>query len=113
MKTWTFQIACAAALTAMAGCSRDPIAASRKYLDRGDGYFQTADYKAAAIEYRNAAKIAPQSGTPHLKLGEVAMRSGDLETAIDEYLRAASLDPQNAAAQVRAASAYLMTGRFH
>src|SRR4051812_43636753 len=99
MKTWSLPVACAAAVVAIAACSNDPLAASRKYLDHGDAYFQQGKYKEAAIEYRNAAKTAPQTAAPHLKLGEVAMQAGDLETAIDEYLRAGSLEPQNARAQ--------------
>jgi tetratricopeptide (TPR) repeat protein len=105
----TLLLVCVAAI---AGCSRDPLAVSRKHIERGDGYFQDSKYKEAAIEYRNAEKAAPQTAAPHMKLGEVAMRTGDFESAVDEYLRAGSLEPQNAEAQVRAGSVYFVTGRF-
>src|ERR671934_1820073 len=100
-----------AALVA-AGCSRDPIKASRAHVAKGDQYVETGKFQEATIEYRNAVKYAPESAEAHAKLADAAARANDARTAIGEYLRIADLDPANAAAQVRAASVYLLAGRY-
>jgi tetratricopeptide (TPR) repeat protein len=94
------------------GCSRDPARTSQAYLASGDAYAKAGQYKEAAIQYRNAAKVTPQSSAAHEKLADVSMHEHDRDTAAIEYLRAADLDPGNGAAQVRAASIYLLAGRF-
>jgi tetratricopeptide (TPR) repeat protein len=96
----------------VAGCSRDPAAASRRYVESGDRYARDGKYKEAAIEYRNAIKKTPDSVEAHTRLADVAARANDPATAIGEVLRIAELKPDDVVAQVRAGSVFLLAGRF-
>ena len=104
----------AATLSALflTGCSNDPAKAARRYIESGDRYAQQGKYKDAAIEYRNAIKRTPQSVEAHARLADVSAKANDAATAISEVLRLAELKPDDVAAQVRAGSVYLLTGRF-
>jgi len=102
----------ALAIIVVAGCSRDPAAATRRYIASGDSYAAQGKYREAAIEYRNAIKRSPQSVEAHTKLAEAASRANDLETTVGEVLRLAELKPDDVAAQVRAGSVYLLAGKF-
>src|SRR4051812_16234031 len=96
----------------LAACSRDPAKASRRYLESGDRYSKSGQFKEAAIEYRNAIKQTPQSVEAHAKLADVSGRANDRETAIRETLQVAELDPGDVSAQVRAGTVFLLAGRF-
>src|SRR5438034_5985470 len=98
--------------SALAACSRDPAAASRRYIESGDRYARQGKYKEAAIEYRNAIKKMPESVEAHSRLADVAARAEDPATAIGEVLRIAELKPDDVAAQVRAGAVFLLAGRF-
>jgi tetratricopeptide (TPR) repeat protein len=102
----------AVAALLIAGCSRDPVAATRRYIESGDRYAAQGKYGEAAIEYRNAIKRTPQSVEAHSKLAAAAAGAHDAETAVGETLRLAELQPDDVAAQVRAGSIYLLAGRF-
>jgi tetratricopeptide (TPR) repeat protein len=99
-------------IVAASGCSRDPAAASRRHLGRGDSYLAAGQFPEAAIEYRNAIRYAPASVEAHSKLAEAARRADDLRTTLLQYLRVAELDPGNVEAQIRAASVQLLAGRY-
>jgi tetratricopeptide (TPR) repeat protein len=100
------------AAVSAAACSRDPVTASRSYLESGDRYAQSGQYRDAAIQYRNAERLTPQSPEVHEKLAEALMQERHRGAAAAEYLHVAELDPGSATAQVRAASLYLLAGRF-
>src|SRR5437588_1012450 len=106
------RIAVVAASMVAASCSRDPAAASRRYVESGDQYAKAGKYKEAVIEYRNAIKYSPQSVEAHARLADAAAHSNDAATAVGEVLRIAELKPNDVAAQVRAGSVYLLAGRF-
>src|SRR5438132_253068 len=95
-----------------AGCSRDPGRSTQQHIDAGDHYAQAGQYKEASIEYRNAIKTTPTSVEAHARLADTAARANDLSNAVGEMLRVAELNPDDVAAQVRAASIYLLAGRF-
>ena len=59
------RVAMAVLTCCLAGCSSDPAKAARRYIQSGDRYTQQGRYKDAAIEYRNAIKLIPQSVEAH------------------------------------------------
>jgi tetratricopeptide (TPR) repeat protein len=93
-------------------CNRDPAARTRQYIQHGDELAKSGKYEAASIEYLNAIKLTPSSADAHEKLADAATRNRDARTAVNEMLRVAELKPSDPAAQVRAASVYLLAGRF-
>ena len=76
----TMQSALAAIVSAffiLGACSRDPVAASQRSIERGDRYAKEGKYPQAAIEYRRAIQRTPQSIEAHTKLADVAARTSD------------------------------------
>ena len=111
----TMQSALAAIVSAffiLSACSRDPVAASQRSIERGDRYAKEGKYPQAAIEYRRAIQRTPQSVEAHTKLADVAARTSDAATVVRELLQIADLAPTDVAAQVRAGSLFLLGGRY-
>jgi tetratricopeptide (TPR) repeat protein len=103
---------CATCLTAFFGCSEDPARRTREYIASGDEFVRAGKYGEASIEYRNAIKTTPTSAEAHEKLADAAGRAHDSQTAARAILRVAELKPDDSGAQIRAASLYLLAGRY-
>jgi tetratricopeptide (TPR) repeat protein len=58
------------AVIGAASCARNPEAAKRDHMARGDRYFQQEKYNEAIIEYRSAVQIDPRFGDARYKLGQ-------------------------------------------
>jgi tetratricopeptide (TPR) repeat protein len=99
-------------VVALAGCSRDPEARARAYIESGDKLASEGRYADAAIEYRNAIKATPEAAAAYQRLADAAAHADDAPTAVGALLRVAELKPDDPAAQVRAASLYLLAGQF-
>ena len=106
--------AAAAGLTLVCAlaCNRDPNAAKRRYLERGDRYAAAGKYSEAVLEYRNAVQQAPRAGEARTKLADALVRTGNLPGALGEYIRAADLLPEDLSLQVKAGNLLLLAGRF-
>ena len=102
----------AASLVTFAACSRDPATRTREYIASGDAFARAGKYREASVEYRNAIKVTPTSAEAHEKLADAAARAQDPQTAAGAILRVAELKPDDPAAQIRAASLYLLAGRY-
>ncbi len=100
------------ALAVVTGCSRNPEAAKRKYLERGDTYFQQQKYDAALIEYRNAVQQDPRFGEARFKLAQTYYKRGDAPNAVSEAVRAADLLPDRVDAQMQAARFLILARKF-
>jgi tetratricopeptide (TPR) repeat protein len=96
----------------LAGCSRDPEARARAYIESGDKLAAEGRYADAAIEYRNAIKASPEAAAAYQRLADAAAHTDDAPTAVGALLRVAELKPDDPVAQVRAASLYLLAGQF-
>lgn len=83
-----------------AGCSRDPAAQKRKFLERGNQYFEGGKYAEAAIEFRNAVKADPTSADAHYRLAITETKLGDWPSALEELEHTVDLQPTNAQAQL-------------
>lgn len=95
------------ALIVLSGCSFSPEAAKRRYLEKGDKYYEQGKYREAIILYRNAIKKDPRFGEAYFKLGESELRRGDARAAVAAYRRAVELLKNNEEAGSKLADLYL------
>jgi tetratricopeptide (TPR) repeat protein len=102
----------AAVIVTTAACAKAPDERARQYIADGDRFADAGKYGEAAIQYRNAIKLAPASVVAHEKLAQVAMLGREPAVAADALLRVAELKPDDPGAQLRAASIYLLSGRY-
>jgi Flp pilus assembly protein TadD len=102
----------ALSLIGSAACDRTDADRTHRYLENGDRLARDGKFVAASIEYRNAIRLTPSSVEAHEKLAGVAERSGETALATDTLLRVADLKPDDRTAQLRAASIYLLSGRY-
>ncbi len=88
-------------------CNTDPNVAKKKYLDRGNRYFEKAKYKEALIMYKNALRKDQRYGEAYYKsaLTEIKL-SRSIEAARD-LQRAVELQPDNIDAYTRLINIYL------
>src|SRR6188768_4520796 len=103
---------CAVAAFGLAGCSRDPQAAARQYIESGDRYFKERKFAEATLEYQNAFRRDTKSSLALQRLGDIALETGDKEQAWQAYLRAADLAPDDIPLQIKAGGVLLITQRF-
>ncbi|HEX4593086.1 MAG TPA: tetratricopeptide repeat protein [Bryobacteraceae bacterium] len=85
----------------LAACNTDPKAASKKYVDNGNKYFNRGKYKEASIMYRRALAKDARYGEAWYRLGLVNMQLGIPVEAIRSFSRAHELDPANTDATVK------------
>jgi len=95
------------AVIALAGCSFNPEAARRRYMENGDRYYAQGKYREAIILYRNAIKKDPKFGEAYFKLAESELRRGDPRAAVAGYRRAVELLKDNEEAGSKLADLYL------
>ena len=106
-------LACLSLLLLMlTGCSRDPEAVKRKYLENGTRFYEQGKYRQASIMFRNAIKRDPKFGEAYAKLGDSELRRGDIRQAVSAFRRAVELLPQNDEAAGKLADIYLAAYAF-
>ncbi|MBV8847909.1 MAG: tetratricopeptide repeat protein, partial [Bryobacterales bacterium] len=88
---------------AFTACSSTPAQKEAKFLKTGTGYFDKKDYSRAAIEFMNAAKVAPMDAEPAYQLGLTYLQLRDYEKAILSFQQALQLNPQHSGAQLKMA----------
>jgi tetratricopeptide (TPR) repeat protein len=92
----------------LAACNTDPKAASRKYVDNGNKYFNRGKYKEASIMYRRALAKDARYGEAWYRLGLVNTQLGIPLEAVRAFSRAHELDPANTDAAVKLADLELL-----
>ena len=92
-------------------CSRSTATTTARFIERGNRYAKSGDYKSAAIEFRNAIKQSPSSVEAHARMADASAHLKDGATATAELMKVAELQPRDVNAQLRAGEACLMTGR--
>jgi tetratricopeptide (TPR) repeat protein len=95
-----------------ASCSTDPIAVARKYVEQGDAYMSRGQFKEAALEYGNAAKVRKDWAEAYYKRARAYVSLNDPTNAYQAYSRAADLDPSNIDAQLQAGALLLAAGEY-
>src|SRR3954449_5507120 len=104
------------ALTALlAGCSRDPNIAKKKYLESGNRYFAKGKYREARIMYLDALQKDQRFGPAHYHLGLTALKTGPVRDAVGAFRRAIELlpdtDPDHWDSRVKLSEIYLLVAR--
>lgn len=95
-----------------AGCSRDPRALKREYLNKGTVYFDRGKYAEAAIEFGNAIQIDPKFAEAHYRLAQCYVKQGYWSGAYQEFSRTVEIAPGNLQAQLDLSSFLLAAGKF-
>lgn len=98
------------ALLVLAGCDRDPEVAKRKYLDKGNRYFQRGSYREASLMYRNALAKDFKFGEAYYRLALADMRMMNMSSAVRNLRMARNLmpdGPERLDAKVKLADLYL------
>jgi tetratricopeptide (TPR) repeat protein len=108
----TVSLVAALLLFASAGCKKDEGTRAARYLADGDRLIRAGQYREASLAYRRAAALTPASVDVVEKLADAATRSRQPALAADAWLTLAELQPENGTAQLRAASIYLLAGRY-
>ncbi len=85
----------------LAGCSTDPRTIARKYVERGNKYFDQDKYKEASLLYRRALNKDLRSADAWYRLGQVNTKLGALPEARNDFSRAMDLNPANQDAAVQ------------
>jgi tetratricopeptide (TPR) repeat protein len=107
---WRMPLAAVCALVALSGCWRDPAVKKQSHVERGDGYFAQQRYTDAALEYKKALELTPQSAEIYYKLGISYSRLGHWLEAAQAWANAVRLSPENVDAHLRLAQALLAIG---
>lgn len=102
---------CLVAVLAVASCSDTPAELVVKHTRRGDEFVQKEKFKEAVIEYKNAAKAAPDDARVRWKLAKAALDAKDFRTAYLELQKTTSLDPGNYEALGLLGEIYLAAGK--
>jgi tetratricopeptide (TPR) repeat protein len=79
----------------LGACHRDPKAASRRYVEKGDKYYARNKYKEASIMYRRALQEDMKNADAYYKLGLVDLREKRFSEAAHSLQRAVQINPKN------------------
>jgi len=93
-RNYVFLVIC---LIGMTSCSSDP----KKYIDRGNKFFDARKFDDAALQYKRALQKNPNSSEANYRLGLVELRQGRTAEAYRELQRAVELMPENLPAVFR------------
>ena len=85
----------------LAGCSTDPRAVSRKYVENGNAYFSRGKYKEASLLYRRALQKDGKYAEAWYRLGLTNNQLGIYADARKDFARAMDLDAANVDAVAR------------
>ena len=89
------------------GCARSPEAKKARHLERGDKYFQKAQYKEALIEYANALRIEPSNARAIQQIGLSHYELGEWLQAFPFLMKTQQLAPDNQDVRIKVGSIYL------
>ena len=78
-----------------AGCSKPPAEQYKDYMASGQAFVDESDWAAAAIQFRNAARVMPNEADPHYQLALVELQQKKLQDAYGSAARAARIDPDH------------------
>ncbi|MGO9256106.1 MAG: tetratricopeptide repeat protein [Bryobacteraceae bacterium] len=93
MRSFRLTFVLPAALAALVSCNTDPNVAKKRYMERGDVFYQRGKYKEARILYLDARKKDLRYGPAYYHLGLVSVKLGNLTEAVNFFRRAIELLP--------------------
>jgi tetratricopeptide (TPR) repeat protein len=90
-------------MLAGSGCGGPAKAREARYLATGARYMEKRDFARAALEFKNAVQISPDSAEVNYRLGTAFLGTGDFPSAVAYLRKATELDPRHVGAQVQLA----------
>jgi tetratricopeptide (TPR) repeat protein len=84
----------------------------QRFLSSGEQFLAAGQYPEAVIQFRNAARVDPQSSAAQIKLGQAYAALHDSANAATAYEVACALDKSSKTACIEAASQLLAIGEF-
>jgi len=103
------------AALALVSCSRDPNVAKKRYMERGQMFYNKGKYKEARILFLDARKKDLLYGPAYYHLGLVSAKMGNLTDAVGFFRRAIELlpatDPDHWDAAVKLSDIYVVVAK--
>jgi tetratricopeptide (TPR) repeat protein len=97
---------------AFCACKKDPQKAKAKYLASGESFLKQKKYGDAAVEFRNAIRIDPNSAVAHYQLAQAELAQKHFQNAFVELQKTTKLDPARMDAQLDIGRLYLAAGDY-
>src|SRR5215471_4426853 len=82
----------------LAGCSQSPEQQEATFMKTGKQLFEKKDYPRAALQYMNAAKVAPTDAEPVYQLALTYIQMQDYRNALASFRKALDINPKHAGA---------------
>jgi tetratricopeptide (TPR) repeat protein len=95
-----------------AGCTRNPEAAKRKYLESGMKYMDQKKYDSAVIQFKKALQIDPRYAEAHYQLATAEMDLQHFPEGFKELNQAVELDPNHFKARLALGSLFMAAHKF-
>jgi tetratricopeptide (TPR) repeat protein len=112
--TYVF-LAALTGLLSLASCSTDPNVAKKRYMERGQMFYNRGKYKEARILFLDARKKDLKYGPAYYSLGLVSGKMGNLSDAVNYFRRAIELlppeNPDHWDAMVKLSDIYVAVAR--
>ena len=77
------------------GCTRNPEAAKRKYLESGMKYMEQKKYDSAVIQFKKAKQIDPHYAEAHYQLALAEMDLKHFREGFSELSQTVEIDPNH------------------
>jgi tetratricopeptide (TPR) repeat protein len=87
-------------LAVLVGCTRNPDAAKRKYVESGMKYMDEKKYDSAVIQFKKALQIDPRWAEAHYELGQADLAQQHWADAFKEFSIAVDQDPNHVKAHL-------------
>src|ERR1039458_10094236 len=89
------------------GCTRNPEAAKRKYVESGMKYMEQKKYDSAVIQFKKALQVDPRYAEAHYQLGTAQLDLQHYQDGYKELSEAVDLDPKHIKARRELENLYL------
>ena len=80
------------------------------HMNRGQEYFEQANYEKARVEFRNALQITPNDAEARYQAGRVAEKLGDIREALGMYQGAIESNPEQVQARANLGRLFVFGG---
>ena len=98
---------------ALAGCSKNPDVAKKKYLESGMKYMDQEKYDSAVIQFKKAIQIDPKFAEAHYQLALADLKVSHNQDAFREMSQTVELDPNHYKARQALGGMFLASGSHY
>src|SRR5271157_2796728 len=99
-KSYIVLIVMTVLLAVLVGCTRNPDAAKRKYVESGMKYMDEKKYDSAVIQFKKALQIDPRWAEAQYALGQAELAQQHWVAAFKEFSVAVDQDPNHVKAHL-------------